>query len=180
MRRCRWVNLDNPKYVSYHDNEWGRRLDDDRKLFEMLILEGFQAGLSWECVLNKRDNFYNACDNFDYNVIANYDEDKIEKLLNDKGIIRSRRKIEAMINNAKVFIKIREEWGSFSNYIWHFTNNKTIKNHNDEFVVSNELSDMVSKDLKQKGMKYVGEVIIYSYLEAIGVLDNHEIKCYRY
>jgi DNA-3-methyladenine glycosylase I len=180
MNRCRWVNINNPKYVDYHDNEWGRVKNNDRELFEMLVLEGFQAGLSWECVLNKRDSFREACDNFDYNIIVNYNEDKIEELLKNNNIIRSRRKIEAMINNAKIFIEIRREWGSFYKYIWHFTNNKIIKNKNDIFVSSNKLSDTISKDLKKRGMKYVGSIIIYSYLESIGVMDNHELKCCRY
>ena len=180
MNRCRWVNLNNPRYIAYHDNEWGIKKRDDKELFEILILECFQAGLSWECILNKRDNFREAFDNFDYNVIANYGEEKIKELLGNKGIIRSRRKIEAMINNAKIFMEIKKEWGSFSNYIWHFTDNKIIKNKTDMFVASNNLSDMISKDLRIRGMKYTGTIIVYSYLEAIGVLDNHELKCYRY
>ena len=180
MNRCSWVDLKSEVYVKYHDCEWGVPVYDDRKLFEFLVLESFQAGLSWLCVLNKREAFRMAMDDFDPLKISCYTEDKINSLLNNKDIIRSRRKIEAVINNAKVFLDIKEEWGSFSNYIWHFTDNMVIKNMDDKIMPTSLLSDEISKDLRKRGMKYVGSVIIYSYLQAIGVIDDHELSCYLY
>ena len=177
MKRCFWVNMDNPLYVLYHDNEWGVPKYDDYELYELLILEMFQAGLSWETILNKRDNFRKAFDNFDWNKIVNYDEDKINELMQDKGIIRNRRKIEAMINNTKIFMDIQKEYGSFAKYIWSFTNNQVIIT--DSKVVSNELSDTISKELRKRGMKFVGTVIVYSYLQAIGVINSHEPICFK-
>ena len=176
MNRCFWVNMDNPLYVNYHDNEWGVPKYDDHELYELLILEMFQAGLSWETILNKRENFRKAFDNFDWNSIVNYDEDKINELMQDKGIIRNRKKIEATINNTKVFLNIQKEYGSFANFIWSFTDNKVIIT--DSKVVSNELSDTISKELRKRGMKFVGTVIIYSYLQAIGVINSHEDNCF--
>ena len=176
MKRCFWVNMDNPLYVDYHDNEWGVPKCDDHELYELLILEMFQAGLSWETVLNKRENFRKAFDNFDWNKIVNYDEDKINELMQDKGIIRNRKKIEATINNTKVFLNIQKEYGSFANFIWSFTDNKVIIT--DSKVVSNELSDTISKELRKRGMKFVGTVIIYSYLQAVGVINSHEDNCF--
>lgn len=180
MKRCHWVDLKSPIYIKYHDEEWGVPLYDDNKLFELLVLESFQAGLSWLCVLNKREAFRKALDNFDPNLIANYDEEKINSLLQNKDIIRSRRKIEATINNAKIFLELQKEWGSFSNYIWHFTNRQIIKNKTDELPVSSPLSDEVSNDLKNRGMKYTGTIIIYSYLQAIGIINDHELECFKY
>ena len=177
MKRCFWVNMDNPLYVLYHDNEWGVPKYDDYELYELLILEMFQAGLSWETILNKRDNFRKAFDNFDWNKIVNYDEDKINELMQDKGIIRNRRKIEATINNTKIFLNIQKEYGSFANFIWGFTDNKVIIT--DSKVVSNELSDTISKELRKRGMKFVGTVIVYSYLQAIGVINSHEPVCFK-
>lgn len=176
MKRCFWVNMDNPLYVDYHDNEWGVPKYDDHELYELLILEMFQAGLSWETILNKRENFRKAFDNFDWNSIVNYDEDKINELMQDKGIIRNRKKIEATINNTKVFLNIQKEYGSFANFIWSFTDNKVIIT--DSKVVSNELSDTISKELRKRGMKFVGTVIIYSYLQAVGVINSHEDNCF--
>ncbi len=176
MKRCFWVNMDNPLYVDYHDNEWGVPKYDDHELYELLILEMFQAGLSWETILNKRENFRKAFDNFDWNSIVNYDEDKINELMQDKGIIRNRKKIEATINNTKVFLNIQREYGSFANFIWSFTDNKVIIT--DSKVVSNELSDTISKELRKRGMKFVGTVIIYSYLQAVGVINSHEDNCF--
>ena len=176
MKRCVWVNMDNPLYVDYHDNEWGVPKYDDHELYELLILEMFQAGLSWETILNKRENFRKAFDNFDWNSIVNYDEDKINELMQDKGIIRNRKKIEATINNTKVFLNIQREYGSFANFIWSFTDNKVIIT--DSKVVSNELSDTISKELRKRGMKFVGTVIIYSYLQAVGVINSHEDNCF--
>ena len=180
MKRCHWVDLGSEKYIKYHDEEWGVAVYDDRKLFEMLVLESFQAGLSWLCVLNKREAFRVAMDNFDPVKISKYDEKKISTLLQNKEIIRSRRKIEAVIGNARIFLEISKEWGSFSNYIWHFTNGEVIKNMDDNLKVSSELSDKVSNDLRKRGMKYAGTVIIYSYLQAVGVIDDHELDCYKY
>ena len=173
MKRCFWVDEKSEIYVKYHDEEWGVPNHNDRDLFELLILEGFQAGLSWITVLKKREAFRKAFDNFDVTKVSEYDEEKINALLENKDIIRSRGKITAAINNAKIFIEIQKEFGSFSNYIWGFTDNKVI-------TVKTELSDMVSKDLKKRGMKYTGSVIIYSYLQAIGVVNDHDINCYKY
>lgn len=180
MKRCFWVDLNSPVYIKYHDEEWGVPKYDDRDLFELLILEGFQAGLSWITVLKKREAFRKAFDNFEVNKVAKYDEEKVAELLNNKDIIRSRNKIESAINNAKIFIEIQKEFGSFSNYIWSFTNGKIIMNKDDNFKVSSPLSDTVSKDLKKRGMKYVGTVIIYSCLQAIGVINDHETNCFCY
>ena len=176
MIRCSWVNS-NPLYIKYHDEEWGVASYDDRYLFEMLVLESFQAGLSWECILNKRENFRRAFDNFDYKIIAEYDDAKIIELLNDRSIIRNRLKINAAINNAKVFMNIQKEFGSFSDYIWKFTNYKQIV-HN-IVIISNSLSDRISLDLKKRGMKFVGTTIIYSYLQAIGVVNDHDKNCFK-
>ena len=177
MNRCKWANLNNKLYIDYHDKEWGKPSYDDNHLFEMLILEMFQAGLSWECILNKRKYFKEAFDNFDYNIISKYDNKRVEDLLNNKNIIRNRLKIESAINNAKAFIKVREEYNTFSNYIWSFTNNKIIYNTDDNIKVSSSLSDMIAKDMKKRGFKFLGTKIIYSYLEAIGIINNHELNC---
>lgn len=175
--RCNWCNLKNQLYVKYHDEEWGMPLYDDKKLFEFLILELFQAGLSWETVLMKRENFRQAFDNFDIDKICNYEETKILELLQDASIIRNRRKMEASIANAKVFREIQKEWGSFSNYIWHFTNGEVIYEVN---KTCSELSDHVAKDMKKRGMKFIGTTIIYSYLQAIGVIYSHDTECFLY
>lgn len=175
--RCSWVNLDNPLYVKYHDSEWGVPSYEDTYLYEMLLLESFQAGLSWECILNKREAFKNSFDNFDYVKISKYDEDKIHELLNNKDIIRNKLKINAAINNAKIFINIQKEYGSFCKYIWGFTNNKVINNKDNIIRSTSILSDTISNDLKRKGMKFVGSTIIYSYLQAIGIINDHELGC---
>ena len=180
MNRCKWVNLNNQKYIDYHDNEWGKEEHDDRMLFELLILEGFQAGLSWECILNKREYFREAFDNFDYIKISKYDTDKINELLNDKNIIRNKLKINALVTNAKVFMDIQKEYGTFDKYIWKFTDGRVIKNIDDNLKTTSELSDKISKDLKKRGMKFVGSTIIYSYLQAIGMLNDHELNCNFY
>lgn len=180
MNRCFWVDLKSPIYVKYHDEEWGEPVYDDKVLFEFLILESFQAGLSWHTVLKKRDAFRLAFDNFDVKKVALYDDNKIKELLSNPKIIRSKNKIFASINNAKIFIDIQKEFGSFSNYIWNFTNGKIIKRDNDILPVSTPLSDKISKDLKSRGMKYVGTIIIYSYLQAIGVVNDHDINCYKH
>lgn len=177
MKRCKWLNEKNEKYVYYHDHEWGVANYDDDYMFEFLILESFQAGLSWETILNKRENFRQAFDNFDYKKIANYDENKITELLNNSGIIRNKLKINAAIKNAKVFMEIQNEFNSFSNYIWSFTNNQVKKNTDDKLKTRSELSDKISKDLIKRGMKFVGTTIIYSYLQAIGIINDHELDC---
>ena len=176
-KRCTWAK-GNGNMIRYHDEEWGKPCHDDRKLFEFLLLEGFQAGLSWACVLNKRENFRRALDGFDPVIIAQYGQEKIEALLQDASIIRSRRKLEAVVGNAKVFLAIREEFGSFDAYLWSFTDGKTVRSRNVGAPVSSPLSDAVSKDLKKRGMKYVGTVIVYSYLQAVGVVDDHEAACF--
>ena len=177
MIRCKWCNLKNPKYVEYHDNEWGKPNFDDKYLYEMLILESFQAGLSWECILNKREGFRKAYDNFDIDKVCNYDDSKIDELLSDKDIIRNKLKINASINNSKIFKEIVNEYGSFYNYLKTFTNNKIIY-ENDK--TTNKLSDDISKDLQKRGMKFVGSTTIYSYLQAIGIIYSHLKECYLY
>lgn len=175
--RCKWCNLKNPIYVEYHDKEWCKPNFDEHYLFEMLLLESFQAGLSWECVLNKREAFRIAYDNFDIEKICYYGEEKINELLQNSKIIRNKLKIFASINNARIFKAIQKEFGSFYNYIRTFTNDKTIYEIN---AVSSELSDKLSEDLKKRGMKFVGTTIIYSYLQAIGVICSHEYECFLY
>lgn len=177
MNRCSWVNMNNELYIKYHDEEWGRKSFNDNYLFEMLLLESFQAGLSWECILNKRENFRAVFDNFNIDKIINYDEEKINMLLNNKGIIRNKLKIIAAINNAKIFKKIQKEYGSFSNYIWSFTSNKVIYEIG---KTKSELSDNISKDLNKRGMKFVGTIVIYSYLQAIGIINSHDKDCFLY
>lgn len=175
--RCRWCNLKNPLYVKYHDEEWGVPVYDDKILFEFLVLEPFQAGLSWETILNKRENFRKAFDDFEPSVIIHYDEEKVLSLMADKGIIRNRRKIDATIHNAEIFLEIQKEWGTFSDYIWHFTEGNVIYEWD---KTSSELSDIVSKDLKKRGMKFVGTTIMYSYLQAVGIINSHEPDCSFY
>ncbi len=177
MNRCKWCNLKNPKYIEYHDKEWGIPNFDEHYLFEMLILESFQAGLSWECVLNKREEFRKAYDNFDLNKICTYNDNKISELLENKGIIRNKLKIKASINNAKIFKQIQAEFGTFYEYLKTFAGEKTYfetdKTHSD-------LSDSISKDLQRRGMKFVGTTIIYSYLQAIGIINSHDRDCFLY
>ena len=175
LSRCRWCNTSNPLYVQYHDTEWGVAVHEERRLFELLVLEGFQAGLSWECVLNKREAFREAFDGFDYTKVAQYDTAKMELLRECQGIIRNRLKIAAAVENARVFMKIQEEYGSFDRYIWGFTDGKTIYECD---RTTSPLSDTISKDLRRRGMRFVGTTIIYSYLQAIGVLYSHELGCY--
>ena len=176
-KRCSWVEGKEDIYIRYHDEEWGIPKYDDKILFEMLILESFQAGLSWITILKKREAFKKAFDDFDLDKIADYDENKVNELLENKAIIRHKGKIEATITNAKVFKEIQLEYESFSNYIWDFNNGKIIKS---EYKTKSELSDKVAKDLKKRGMKFVGSTTIYSYLEAIGIINNHEKDCYKY
>lgn len=176
-KRCAWCNLKNQKYVEYHDNEWGVANFDDKYLFEMLILESFQAGLSWECVLNKRDSFRQAYDNFDLEKVCNYDEKKKQELISNAEIIRNKLKVNASINNAKIFRDIKNEFGTFYNYLKIFTNGET---YYEVGLTSSELSDKISKDLKKRGMKFVGTTIIYSYLQAIGIINSHDKDCFMY
>lgn len=175
--RCRWCNPNNPIYIDYHDYEWGIPEYDDRKLFELLVLELFQAGLSWETILNKRENFRRAFDAFDPEIIQHYAEIKVHSLMQNSGIIRNRRKIEATICNAAAFLKIQAEWGSFSDYIWHFTGEKTVYEVD---KTSSPLSDQIAGDLKKRGMIFIGTTIIYSYLQAIGVIYSHDWECDMY
>ena len=172
--RCKWCNEKNKKYVEYHDKEWGILNTEDKYLFEMLILESFQAGLSWECVLNKREAFRKSYDNFDIDKIINYDDKKIEELINNKDIIRNKLKIKSSINNAKIFKKISEEYKGFYNYLKTFTKGDVIY-ENDK--TTSILSDNISQDLQKRGMKFVGSTIIYSYLQAIGVINSHDDTC---
>ena len=175
--RCSWVNLKNENYIKYHDEEWGRPLHDDQKLYELLILESFQAGLSWECVLNKRDHFRQAFDGFDLDKVAAYDDDKQQALRENPGIIRNRLKIKAAVNNSRVFKEIQKEFGSFNKYIWSFTGGEVVKEPFTERTTS-PLSDEISKDLKRRGMSFVGSTIIYSYLQAMGVINGHAEDCW--
>lgn len=171
MKRCTWCNLSNPKYIEYHDYEWGKLNTDEKYLFEMLILESFQAGLSWQCVLNKREAFKEAYDDFDIDKVIEYDEKKIEQLSNNPNIIRNKLKIKASISNAKIFKSIQEEYQTFYNYLCTFTHGKII--YETEKTTST-LSDSISNDLKKRGMKFVGSTIIYSFLQAIGMIYSHE------
>ena len=177
MKRCKWVDETNELYVKYHDTEWGVPSYDDHYLFEMLLLESFQAGLSWITILKKREAFREAFDNFDVIKVSQYDEAKILSLMSNQKIVRNQLKIRATVNNAKIFIKIQQEFGSFANYIWSFTDGKIIYNENDELPTTSSLSDQVSADLKRRGMKFVGSTIIYSYLQAMGVINDHETTC---
>lgn len=176
VNRCAWVNLKNPLSIAYHDTEWGVPQHTDEKLFEMLLLECFQAGLSWECILNKRENFRQAFDGFDVKKICRYDGEKCRQLLSNPDIVRNRLKIQACIVNSRIFIQIQKEYGSFDSYIWHYTNGKEILEPCN-FRTTSPLSDQISKDLKKRGMKFVGPTVIYSYLQAIGIYHGHEKNC---
>lgn len=176
-KRCKWCNLENEVYVAYHDHEWCRKNLDDHYLLEMLILESFQAGLSWECVLNKREAFKESFDNFDLEKIVNYDEEKIKELLENKKIIRNKLKIRASINNAKIFKEIQKEYKTFAAYLTSFTKGKTFYEID---KTTSPLSDEISKDLQKRKMKFVGSTIIYSYLQAIGVIYSHDKECFLY
>jgi len=174
--RCKWVNMGNPLYIQYHDAEWGVPQHADQMLFELLILEGFQAGLSWECVLNKRERFRTVYDGFDVERVSQNGEEKIEELLSDPGIIRNRLKVRASVTTAKAFMQIQEEYGSFDAYIWSFTDGKTVCESYDTRTTS-PLSDQISRDLKKRGMKFVGSTVIYSYLQAVGIINGHGLEC---
>ncbi len=175
--RCKWCNLNNPLYVKYHDNEWGVLNNDDHYLYEMLILESFQAGLSWECVLNKRSDFEIAYDNFDIDKVIKYDDGKISELINNPKIIRNKLKIKASINNSIIFKDIQKEYGSFYDYLLGYSKGKIIYEYD---KTTNELSDALSLDLRKRGMKFVGSTIIYSYLQAIGIINSHFDYCFLF
>ena len=177
IKRCSWCNTKNHLYVEYHDNEWCNTNFDDRYLYEMLILESFQAGLSWECILNKRENFRIAYDNFDLEKVCLYDENKIKELINNKDIIRNKLKIRASVDNSIIFKSILSEFGSFYKYLISFTNGVIIYETD---KTTNNISDSISADLKKRGMKFVGSTIIYSYLQAIGMIYSHDRECFLY
>ncbi len=181
-KRCSWCGND-PLYIAYHDKEWGVPIYDDDQLFEFLILETFQAGLSWITILRKRENFRKAFDNFDYRKIAKYGEDKYDSLLQDAGIIRNKLKIRSTISNAQAFMDIQKEFGSFSDYIWNFTNGKPIKNrrkHFSDVPATTDLSDKLSKDLKKRGFKFVGSTVVYAHMQATGMVNDHLVHCFRH
>jgi len=182
VARCEWAGNE-PLMREYHDKDWGTPQHEDQILYELLILEGMQAGLSWSTVLKKRENFKKAFDNFDYKIISKYDENKVEKLLLDKGIIRNRLKINSVITNAKLFIKIQAEFGSFDNYIWKFVNNKPIDGRcksMSDIPANTDLSDLISKDMKKRGFKFIGTTIIYAFMQAIGMVNDHATYCFRH
>jgi DNA-3-methyladenine glycosylase I len=178
-RRCHWAKSE--LAIAYHDREWGVPLHDDQRLFEFLILEGAQAGLSWETILRKRDNYRAAFDNFDPRKVAKYDQRKVAKLLGDAGIIRNRLKIKSAIQNAKAFLAIQEEFGNFDSYVWQFVGGKTIKRKRGAGVKAfTPESDTLSRDLSQRGFKFVGSTICYAFMQAVGMVNDHEAKCFRY
>ncbi|MEZ2413442.1 DNA-3-methyladenine glycosylase I [Muriicola sp. E247] len=180
--RCGWC-LGSERYIKYHDEEWGVPVKDDAKLFEFLILETFQAGLSWITVLNKRENFRKAFDDFDYHKIANYNQQKIDSLLQDAGIIRNKLKIHATVSNARAFLNTQKEFGSFSKYIWGFVNHSPLKNSYDDqsqIPAKTSLSDTISADMKARGYKFVGSTVIYAHMQATGMVNDHISSCFRY
>ncbi|NND25268.1 MAG: DNA-3-methyladenine glycosylase I [Flavobacteriaceae bacterium] len=182
QNKCGWC-IGDPLYEAYHDEEWGVPIYQDDKLFEFLILETFQAGLSWITILRKRENFRMAFDNFNYEKISSYDQDKIDELLQNAGIIRNRLKIKATVTNAQAFMAIQKEFGSFSNYIWKFTNGKPIKNKILNYKngpANTPLSDKISADLKKRGFKFVGSTVVYAHMQATGMVNDHEVNCFRY
>jgi DNA-3-methyladenine glycosylase I len=181
LKRCSWC-LSSELYKTYHDEEWGVPVYDDQKLFEFLILETFQAGLSWITILKKRDNFRKAFDNFDYKKIAAYTEDKIQELLLDAGIIRNKLKVYSAVSNAVAFMKVQEEFGSFSKYIWQFTDGKPIDNKIQtlkDIPSTTPLSDAISKDLKKRGFKFVGSTVVYAHMQATGMVNDHVVDCWK-
>jgi DNA-3-methyladenine glycosylase I len=182
VKRCGWPG-DGQLMIQYHDMEWGVPVQDDRILFEFLILEGAQAGLSWRTILNKRQNYRVVFDNFDYNKIAKYDEKKIEELLQNPGIVRNRLKINAAVTNAQAFLKVKEEFGSFDRYIWGFVDHQPVVNHFrslSELPAETDISLAMSKDLKQRGFKFVGSTICYAFMQAVGMVNDHVVDCFRY
>ena len=181
--RCLWLKLSNKLYVDYHDSEWGRPVHDDQLLFEMLILEGAQAGLSWETVLNKREHYKKVFLDFDIVKVSKMSQKKVEKLLQDPGIIRNRLKVESTISNAKIFLQIQKKYGSFDKYLWAFVKNKPIINHFEslkDYPSRTDISDIISKDMKKKGLRFVGSTIVYAYMQATGMVQDHGVDCYLY
>ncbi len=181
-KRCNW-STSNQMMIKYHDEEWGVPLHDDRKLFEFFVLEGFQAGLSWQIVLNKREGFRVAFDHFDPEIVARYDRQKMDELMNNAAIIRNRLKIAACINNARCFLEVQKEFGSFDKYIWKFVDYKPVVNsfnEMSELPAKTPLSDKISKDLKNRGFKFVGSTVIYAHMQATGMVNDHLTFCYRY
>jgi DNA-3-methyladenine glycosylase I len=176
--RCRWVPTDDAEYISYHDDEWGRPVHNDRLLFEMLILEGAQAGLSWTTILRKRANYQQAFAQFDPKKVARFDTAKKTALMKDPGIVRNRLKIDSTVTNAQAFLDVQKEFGSFDHYLWAFVDGKPVVNTTDTFPTRTELSDRISKDLKKRGFRFVGTTIIYAYLQAIGVVNDHSSACF--
>lgn len=182
MSRCGWVT-DEKIYIDYHDSEWGIPVYDDKKLFEMLILEGAQAGLSWITILKRRENYREAFDHFDVERVASYDEDKIQELLANEGIIRNKLKVRGAVKNAKAFLRIKKEFGSFSSYIWKYVGNEPVINSwpsTEEVPAQSELSKTISKDLKRRGFTFVGPVIMYSFMQAVGLVNDHTTNCFRH
>ena len=179
-KRCFWVREDSPLYCAYHDEEWGTPIRDDQSMYALFLLELFQAGLSWITLLKKRDAFSAAFDGFDVEKIAAYDAQKVESLLQDAGIIRSRGKIEAAISNAKIVLELRREFGSFCNYLWSFSGGKVVLSPDGQPRATSPLSDRISADMKKRGMRYAGSVTIHSFLQAAGIVNEHEESCYRY
>jgi len=181
MKRCNWPS--NDLSIRYHDEEWGKPLHDDRGLFEFLILEGAQAGLSWDTILRKRENYRKAFDGFDVNKVARYTDKKVEKLLQDEGIIRNRLKIASAISNARAFLAVQNEFGSFDKYIWSFVDGKPIVNRlkeSSQVPAKTEVSDAISKDLKKRGFNFVGSTIMYAFMQATGMVNDHLVSCFRY
>ena len=182
LKRCNWPS-DDKLMINYHDEEWGVPLHDDDKLFEFIVLDGFQAGLSWKTILHKREKFRLAFDNFDAKIISTYSEEKVAELMNNSGIIRNKLKIRATISNATAFLEIQKEFGSFNKYIWQFTNHKTIDNKLNslkKMPVTSTESDAMSKDLKKRGFKFVGSTICYAFMQAAGMVNDHTVDCFRY
>lgn len=177
IKRCEWIEGKPDYYVNYHDNIWGKPEFEDQTIFKWLSLEIFHIGLSWQLVLSKYEHFMEAFDQFDVKIVATYDENKIQELMNNPNIIRYQRKIEATINNARQFIEVQKEFGSFSKYIWSFTNGKQIVKESNEHLTRSDLSDQVTNDLKKRGFKFVGSVTIYSFLQAIGIVNDHDVEC---
>jgi DNA-3-methyladenine glycosylase I len=181
-KRCPWLT-NNELMIKYHDEEWGVPLHDDQKLFEFLLLDAFQAGLSWQTIINKRENFRKAFHNFDYKKIAKYNEKDVLRLMNDAGIIRNQLKIRTTINNAQLYIELQKQFGSFDKYIWQFTNHKTIKNKiktMKDYQTTSPESDAMSKALKDRGFKFVGSTICYAFMQAAGIVNDHTVDCFRY
>lgn len=180
--RCNW-NTEDEMYLAYHDEEWGVPVHDDRLLFEFLILEGAQAGLSWLTILRKRAEYKKAYDNFEIETVANYTESDVERLLSNSGIVRNKLKVRASITNAKAVLEIQREFGSFSNYLWNFVDGKTVDNHLSsisDMPITSDISDKMSKDMKRRGLKFVGSTIMYSFMQAVGMVNDHITTCFRY